>query len=129
MPVSDRDLPSTIKKSPPKARRTYQKALESAEKTYDGDGARARRVAMSATKHSFEKRGDHWEPKNGKGPSDPQAARSGRAARRGGGRTAGGVDVYGSSKEELYERARKLGVKGRSRMSKQELAEAVSRRQ
>jgi cation transport regulator ChaB len=127
MPVNEKNLPSTIKKSPAKAKRTYAKALESAEQQY-GDGARARRTAMAALKHSFEKRGDHWEPKNGKGPSDPQAARSGAAARRGG-KTAGGVDVLGSSREELYERARKLGVKGRSRMTKRELGEAISRRQ
>ncbi len=30
----------------------------------------AHRAAMSALKHSFEKVGDHWEPKDGKGPSD-----------------------------------------------------------
>jgi cation transport regulator ChaB len=127
MPVSDKNLPSTIQKSPAKAKRTYAKALESAEKQY-GDGARARRVAMAALKHSFEKRGDHWEPKNGKGPSDSQAAKRGASARRGG-KTAGGVDVRGNSKEELYERAKKLGVKGRSRMTKRELGEAISRRQ
>jgi cation transport regulator ChaB len=127
MPVKDSDLPGTIKRSPAKAKRTYAKALESAEKQY-GEGARARRVAIAALKHSFEKVGDHWEPKNGKGPSDAQAAKSGAAARRGG-RTAGGVDVRGNSKQELYERAKKLGIKGRSRMSKQELGEAIGRRQ
>jgi hypothetical protein len=50
------------------------------------------------------------------------------AARRGGGKTYGGVDVEGNSKQELYERARKAGVKGRSRMSKEELAEALARK-
>jgi len=127
MPVKEPDLPGTIRRSPAKAKRTYAKALESAEQQYD-DGARARRVAMSALKHSFEKVGDHWEPKNRKGPSDPQAARSGAAARRGG-RTAGGVDVRGNSRQELYERAEKLGIKGRSRMTKMELGEAIGRRQ
>jgi hypothetical protein len=38
-------------------------------------------------------------------------------------------DVLGSSREELYERARKLGVEGRSRMTKSQLAEAIARRQ
>jgi hypothetical protein len=80
-------------------------------------------------KHSFEKVGDHWEPKKRKGPSDPQAAKSGKAARKGTSRTYGGVDAVGNSKKELYQRARKLGVKGRSRMTKAELAEAIGKKQ
>jgi hypothetical protein len=82
---------------------------------------------MAAVKHSFKKVGDHWEPKQRKGPSDPQAARSGKQARRGKGKTYGGVDVKGSSKQELYEQAKKVGVQGRSTMSKKELAEAIAR--
>ena len=83
---------------------------------------------MASLKHSFEKVGDHWEPKDRKGPSDPQDARSGRNARRGG-KTYGGVDVLGHTKEELYQRAKRLGVRGRSHMSKNELAEAIARTQ
>jgi hypothetical protein len=37
--------------------------------------------------------------------------------------------VYGNSKEELYDRAKKLGVQGRSSMNKEELAEAIARKQ
>jgi hypothetical protein len=37
--------------------------------------------------------------------------------------------VLGSTKRELYERARKAGVAGRSKMSKKELARAVARKQ
>ena len=73
MPIDEDDLPGTLKRSPAKARRTYAETLESAEETYD-DTARAHRTAWSAVKHSFEKKGDHWEPKDEKGPSDPQAA-------------------------------------------------------
>ena len=124
----DEDLPGTLKRSPAKARRTYRKTHDSAVETY-GEGERAHRTAFSAVKHSFEKKGDHWEPKKRKGPSDPQAAKSGRAARKGSGKTYDGVDAAGNSKQELYERARKLGVKGRSRMSKAELAEAIARKQ
>jgi len=80
-------------------------------------------------KHSFEKVGDHWEPKDEKGPSDPQATQSGAAARNRRRRTHGGVDVEGSTKEQLYERAKKAGVRGRSRMSKAELADAIARKQ
>jgi cation transport regulator ChaB len=124
----DKDLPGTLRRSPAKARRTYRKAHDSAVESY-GEGERAHRAAFSAVKHSFEKKGDHWEPKKRKGPSDPQAARSGEAARKGTGRTYGGVDAVGNSKQELYERARKLGVKGRSRMTKSELAEAIGKKQ
>jgi ChaB/Rho termination factor, N-terminal domain len=122
-----RELPDTIARSPKKAQRTWMKAHDSAVATY-GEGERAHRTAFAALKHSFEKVGDHWEPKDRKGPSDPQAAKSGRAARRGG-RTYGGVDVLGSTRDELYERARKLGVRGRSRMRKNELARAIARKQ
>ena len=62
-------------------------------------------------------------------PVGPQAAQSGRAARERPRRTYGGVDVKGNTKEELYERAKKLDVHGRSSMSKEELAEAIAKRQ
>jgi hypothetical protein len=39
------------------------------------------------------------------------------------------VDYEGHTKQELYERARRLGVRGRSRMNKAELARAIARRQ
>ena len=119
------ELPGTIQRSPAKAQRTYKETLESAHETYRGDEERAHRAAYSALKHSFEKVGDHWEPKKRKGPSDDRAARG----RSGGGRSAGGVDVRGHSRQELYDRAKKLGVKGRSSMNKQELAEAIARKQ
>jgi cation transport regulator ChaB len=127
MPTRKRDLPGTIQRSSSKAQRTFAKAHDNAVEQY-GEGERAHRTAMSAVKHSFEKKGDRWVEKDRKGPSDPQAARRGRAARRGG-KTYGGVDVLGNSREELYERARKLGVPGRSKMTKKELAEAIARRQ
>ena len=122
------EMPSTIERSPPKAQRTWAKAHDSAVETY-GEGERAHRTAYAALKHSFEKRGDRWQPKDKKGPSDPRAAKGGDEARRGKGETFGGVDYLGSSKQELYERARELGVKGRSSMSKKELAEAISKKQ
>jgi cation transport regulator ChaB len=125
MPRGKVDLPGTIERSPAKAQRTYREALESAHDEYGGDEERAHRVAYSALKHSFEKVGDHWEPKGKKGPSDPQA-KGGRNTRRS---TAGGVDVEGHTRDELYDRAKKLGVSGRSRMNKMELAKAIARKQ
>jgi cation transport regulator ChaB len=129
MPAKKEDLPGTLKRSPDKAQRTYMETLDSALEEYGGNEERAHRTAWAAVKHSFEKRGDHWEPKDEKGPSDPQARRSGRFAREGGGQTAGGVDVEGHTRDELYERAKRLGVEGRSNMTKMELAQAIARKQ
>src|SRR5919205_3785363 len=92
MPTRKEDIPSTLQRSPKKVRETYEKTLDSAHESYDSE-ERAHRTAWSAVKHVAEKKGDHWEPKDGKGPSDAQAARSGRAARRSRGRTAGGVNA------------------------------------
>jgi len=128
MPTTRKDLPGTLKRSPAKAQRTYAETLDSAEEQYDSE-ARAHQTAWSAVKHSFEKVGDHWEAKDQKGPSDSQSAQRGTAARNRPKRTHGGVDVRGNTKEELYERARKAGVKGRSSMSKGELADALARKQ
>jgi cation transport regulator ChaB len=126
MPTKKEDLPGTLERSPRKAQRTYAKALDSAHEEYEGDEARAHRVAFSAVKHSFEKEGDHWEPKAEKGPSDPQAAKSGAAARNSRTPTGGGKQV-GTTKQELLEQARKLDVPGRSKMSKDQLTRAVAK--
>ena len=120
-------LPGTLKRSPKKAQRTWIATHDSAAKEY-GDGERAHRTAYAALKHSFKKVGDHWEPKKRKGPSDPRAKQSAKAARRGRGETFGGVDLYGSTKDELYRQARKLHIAGRSRMDKKELARAIARK-
>jgi len=127
MPERREELPRTIRRSPAKAQRTYLKTLRSAHRQY-GSEERAHRTAMDALKHSFEKVGDHWEPKERPGPSDPQAAQRGPAARERPKKTYGGVDLFGHTKDELYERARKLGVPGRSKMSKEQLADAIARK-
>lgn len=124
------ELPRPLRKSPKKAQRTYAKAHDSAVETY-GEGERAHRTAYSALKHSYEKKGDRWVGKEEKGPSDPRA-KDPRARKRGGqsegSKTYGGVDYYGNTKQELYERAKEAGVSGRSSMSKDELAEALARK-
>jgi hypothetical protein len=119
------ELPSTLKRSPKKAQETWVKAHDSAVETY-GEGERAHRTAYSALKHGFEKVGDHWEPKKRKGPSDRQAAKGRAAARKAPSETAGGVDAN-ASKTHLLEVARRLDVRGRSRMTKEELVEAISK--
>jgi len=125
MPTSKEDLPSTIARSPKKVQRTYAETLDSAHEQYDSE-QRAHRTAYSAVKHIAEKRGEHWELKDGKGPSDPQAAKGGREARERPTTTYGGVDA-GKSKQKLYEDAKSAGIEGRSRMSKDELARALEK--
>ena len=123
-----KDLPATLKRSPAKAQRTYAKTLENAEEQY-GDGERAHRTAIASLKHGFEKVGDHWEPKDEKGPSDPRGAKGGDPARRGAGESFGGVDYFGSTVDQLRDRAKDLGIRGRWRMDKRELARAIDRKQ
>lgn len=127
MPTEE-EMPSTIRRSPAKARRTWAKTHDNAVESY-GEGERAHRTAFAALKHSFEKVGDRWEPKAEKGPSDPRAAQGGKQARDEEGETFGGVDYFGHTRQELYERARALGIKGRSMMDKKELARAIARKQ
>ena len=121
----DRDrLPSTLERSPEKAQRTFLETLESAEDTYEGDESRAHRAAYAAVKHSYEKVGDHWEPKQEKGPSDPQAEQHGDAALNRPRETHEGVDAN-ASKAHLMDIARELDITGRSKMRKAELVEAI----
>ena len=122
------ELPDALKRSPPKAQRTYAKTLKSAEEEY-GPGERAGRTAFAALKHSFEKVGDHWEAKKHPGPSDSRSKQSTAGKRRGKGETFGGVDVVGHTRDELYRRARALDISGRSRMTKEELARAIAKKQ
>jgi cation transport regulator ChaB len=117
------ELPSTLKRSPREAQETWIKTHDSAVQEY-GEGERAHRTAFGAVKHSFEKVGDHWEPKEDghKGPSDERSARPYGTS----GESFGGVDAN-ASKRHLLELARRLGVKGRSSMNKKELAAAIQR--
>jgi hypothetical protein len=121
-----KEMPSTLRRSPRKAQETWAKTHDAAVKEY-GEGERAHRTAFASLKHSFEKVGDHWEAKAAgkKGPSDPQAAKSGGSARRGG-KTAGGVDAN-STKQHLMDLAKKLDVRGRSRMTKDQLVDALNK--
>jgi hypothetical protein len=100
MPSEDEDLPGTLQRSPEKAQRTYAKALDSAHDQYDSEDE--------------------------SGPSDERSKSGGPNAS---GRSAGGVDVEGHTKDELYERAKDLDVEGRSKMDKHELGQAIARKQ
>ncbi|KZS53434.1 ChaB family protein [Mycobacterium ostraviense] len=116
------ELPSTLQRSNAKAQRTFAKAHDAAAEEY-GSEQRAHRVAYAALKHSFEKVGDHWEPKKKKGPSDKLAKGGGP---RNTGRSAEGVDAN-ASKKHLLDVARRLDVHGRSTMTKSELVDAIKK--
>jgi cation transport regulator ChaB len=115
------EIPSTLQRSDEKAQRTFAKTHDSAADEY-GDEQRANRVAWAAVKHTHEKVGDHWEPKDHKGPSDAQAEGGVDTDRD----TRGGVDAN-ATKEHLMELAQRLDVHGRSTMTKDELVEAIQK--
>ncbi len=112
MPLKKEDLPSTLRRSPAKVQRTYAKTLDSAEETYDSE-ERAHRTAWSAVKQVAEKKGDHWELKDETGPSDEPF------------HPKGGIDAT-KTKQELLEDAREAGIEGRSKMTKDELVDALA---
>ncbi len=119
-PVED-ELPSTLQRSGEWAQRTFAAAHDSALEEY-GDEERAYRVGYAALKHTHEKVGDHWEPKERPGPSDRQAEGGVDTSDE----TAGGVDAN-ASRAHLQELARRLQVKGRSTMTKAQLVDALRR--
>ena len=129
MPKDEVNLPSTLEKSAKKVQDTYADTLESAEEQYDGNEARAHQTAWASVKHVAEKVGDHWELKDTYGPSDSRSQGTTAEKRAGKGDTAGGVDVIGNTRDELMQRAKKAGVTGYSRMNKQQLGEALARKQ
>jgi cation transport regulator ChaB len=112
-------LPSTLQRSEVHAQRIFAETLAAAVERY-GDGERARRTAFGALKHSYEKVGDHWEPKARRGPSDERSAARGVGDEP----SHGGVDAN-ASVAHLRELARRLGVRGRSKMTKADLVAAL----
>jgi cation transport regulator ChaB len=120
-----KELPSTLRRSPRDAQETWIRTHDSAVQTY-GEGQRAHRVAYASLKHEYEKVGDHWERKPEPGPSDREAARGYPRTRARPRQTAGGVDAT-APREHLYEVARRLGIRGRGKMTKSQLVEAIER--
>src|SRR6478672_8618008 len=115
------ELPSTLQRSGEKAQETFAHTYDSAIDTYH-DERRAHQTAFASLKHTHEKVGDHWEPKEEYGPSDAQAE-GGRDTDR---PTAGGVNAN-ASKKHLYELATRLEIRGRYSMTKAELVEALQK--
>jgi hypothetical protein len=119
------EIPSTLQRSDDKAQRTYAKTYDSAAETY-GPGERAARTAFAAVKHSYEKVGDHWEPKDEPGPSDPQAAEGGADARDSDRPTAQGVNAN-AKKGHLEEVAKKVGIERPEKLKKADLVQEIEK--
>jgi ChaB len=77
-------LPGTLQRSCREAQETFLSALDDAIRTH-GAGDQAHRIAYTALKQKFEKRGDHWIARDnpadrgggggGDGTAGPRAAR------------------------------------------------------
>ncbi|PZP34077.1 MAG: cation transport regulator ChaB [Kocuria rhizophila] len=115
------EIPSTLQRSDEKAQDTFAQTYDSAKDEYDSS-SRAARTAWSAVKHTHEKVGDHWEPKDESGPSDDRSEKGGLNKEE----SAGGVDAN-ASKDHLYEIAQELDIEGRSDMTKDELVDAIDK--
>lgn len=115
------EIPATLQRSDQKAQDTFAQTYDAAEDEYN-DESRAARTAWSAVKHTHEKVGDHWEPKDENGPSDERAEKGGLNQEK----SAGGVDAK-ASKEHLYDIAQELDITGRSDMTKNELVDAIDK--
>jgi cation transport regulator ChaB len=124
MPAKE-EIPSTIERSDEHAQKLWSAAHDSAVDSY-GEGERAHRTAFAALKHEYEKVGDHWEEKESSGPSDSGAAGSRGAGSDSSGKTEGGVDAN-ASKAHLMDVAKRLDVRGRSKMNKDELVDAIGK--
>jgi hypothetical protein len=66
VPPTD-ELPETIKRSPKESQDAFTRALATAVRA-NGNGDRAVRAAYAEFKQAFEKRGDHWIPKQASSP-------------------------------------------------------------
>jgi cation transport regulator ChaB len=124
MPGRD-ELPAPLKRSSVGAQRLWIGAHDGAVKQY-GEGERAHRTAFAALKRAYERVDDRWVKKKTPGPSDPRSKGTTAQKRAGVGETYGGVDAEGHTRDELMARARRLEIRGRSGMTKAELARAIA---
>ncbi len=117
------ELPSTLNRSPKKAQETWSKTHDCAVDSY-GEGERAHRTAFASLKHSIEKVGDDWEPEDSMSPSDAQTR---------GSRATPAADRRGRRRQRaqahLMELAKRLDVKGRSRIELVEAPTKANRRE
>lgn len=117
-PIED-ELPSPVQRSSTRAQETFAKTYDSAMEQYDDEG-RANATAYASLKRTHERVGDKWVAKKESGPSDERAEEGGLNDKE----SAGGVDAN-ATKTHLLDVAKRLQIRGRTRMTKDELVEAI----
>lgn len=117
-PIED-ELPSPVQRSSTRAQETFAKTYDSAMEQYDDEG-RANATAYASLKRTHERVGDKWVAKKESGPSDERAEEGGLNDKE----SAGGVDAN-ATKTHLLDVAKRLNIRGRTRMTKDELVEAI----
>lgn len=117
-PIED-ELPSPVQRSSTRAQETFAKTYDSAMEQYDDEG-RANATAYASLKRTHERVGDKWVAKKESGPSDERAEEGGLNDKE----SAGGVDAN-ATKTHLLDVAKRLKIRGRTRMTKDELVEAI----
>ncbi|MCB1301825.1 MAG: ChaB family protein [Tetrasphaera sp.] len=117
-PIED-ELPSPVQRSSTRAQETFAKTYDSAMEQYDDEG-RANATAYASLKRTHERIGDKWVAKKESGPSDERAEEGGLNDKE----SAGGVDAN-ATKTHLLDVAKRLQIRGRTRMTKDELVEAI----
>ncbi len=107
--------PRGVKKSSKRGRQ-YEHIRESEEK----QGASTTRAEEIAARTVNKERA-----RSGESKSSSRSSLRGRSASSRGGKRSGTSGPRGRTREQLYNEAKKLGVEGRSRMSKAQLQRAV----
>jgi Rho termination factor, N-terminal domain len=112
--------PRGVKKGTKRARQ-YEHIKESAK---DRGTSESRAEEIAARTVNKER------ARSGESRTASKSSKRGPSPSRKGGKIGGRASGNGSSptKEELYKRAKQLGIEGRSSMSKQQLARAVGRK-
>ena len=118
------ELPSTLQRSGRKAQQTFAETYDSAMDQYD-DERRSYQTAFASLKHTHEKVGDHWEPKDEYGPSDAHAAAANPGTPTA--PTAGGVDANATQEAPLRAGDPAEGHRAVRRMTKAELVDALQK--
>ncbi len=103
----------------PKRERQYEHVKESAKE----QGASTKRAKEIAARTVNKERARSGEARQ----SSPSSRRDISSGRRGGLRSGTGRQK-GQTKEQLYNQAKRLNIKGRSRMNKRQLQAAVNRK-
>jgi hypothetical protein len=92
--ATEGELPIPLLRPRDKAQQTFAQSYDSAIEQYGGHEQRAHQGDVAPLKHTHEKVGDRWEPKEEDGPCDAQPQGGKNTSRP----TVGGVDANASKK-------------------------------